>query len=188
MKPAAIALACLLFAACDHGWFYHLAGGGALAAAPDEEARRRFYRLDLHEVEYQLECLFFVAGLTITSEVHNRGTSPLAFFLRKVELRDSEGQAIPMDAVFEGGEMNTGFYARANRGEEFHTGVKIIPPGQSYRIAHRFGQVSGLEGGFAGFGSHVNPKIRTVTFVNTGLEAGGRAIPVTVTFESDFVR
>ena len=39
-----------------------------------------------------------------------------------------------MDAVFERGEQKIGFYSETNRGEEFRTGIEVIPPGQSYRI------------------------------------------------------
>ncbi|HXU80231.1 MAG TPA: hypothetical protein VN914_02465 [Polyangia bacterium] len=182
MKALALAL---LAAACDPGWAYHIPD-----RAPVQEASsglpRYTFSLVGGQVEYRLRCLFFVAGVDVWSELENRGTTPLAFHVRHIELLDAAGEEIPLRDAFEDGAVKTGFYSEPNRGEEFRTGLKIIAPGQTYRIAHRFGSVPAFEPGSSPWRPRINPRLRAVRFTNRGLESGGAPIPFTVTLEADF--
>ena len=175
-------VACLLLGACDPGWSYRIPDRqGAILAQGDPPTYS--FQLAGGAVECRVRSLFFAGGIHVWSVIENRGKTPLTFRVRDASVRTADGQELPMDGLFEGEEIKTGFYAESNRGDEFRTGVKTIVPGEVYSLAHRFGRLPAFEGRLGMLGGQINTKLLEFTFVNAGLESEGKSVTLSVRFK-----
>jgi hypothetical protein len=175
-------VACLLLGACDPGWSYRIPDRRGEILAQGEPPTYSF-QLAGGAVGYRVRSLFFAGGIHVWSVIENRGEAPITFRVREASVRTADGQELPLDGLFEGEEIKTGFYAEANRGHEFRTGVKTIAPGEAYSLAHRFGRLPAFEGGLGMLGGQVNPRLLEFTFVSAGLESKGQRLTLSVRFK-----
>jgi hypothetical protein len=121
---------CSLISACDPGWNYRIPDRPIAFSGHDEPPTYRF-QLVGGTVEYRVRSAFFAGGILVWSAIENHGKLPIVLHIRDASLRTADGREVPLDGLFEGEAIRTGFYAAPNHGDEFRTGVKTIGPGEA---------------------------------------------------------